>query len=541
MITGGNDMHKELTATQLIKMLCTPLLLGVAAASQSSRVEAVNLSLLDGQLTAAFDSTLSYGIAWRVGNPSKRLDVPNNGGNHNFDSGDLVTNRITGTHELELEYDIFGAFFRWTYFYDAVNDRKDLTIPTISDGRRADERAVSDFNQLDAYILARFDPVIVRLGKQVISWGESTFIQGGLSTTNPFDVSKLRTPGSELKQALVPVPAAYVQWRIGPNLSAEAYYLTEFKNTKLDPAGTFWNTNAAIAKGGFRLGPLMRASDQRARDGGQWGAALRYALALGGQELDTGLYFLNKHNDVPNLSTITGPPGTAQYFLDYPKDIKVWGASFNTLVGPFAVGGEWSHRKDAPIQLTGFVEAAIGAPSQLTAGLMLPAGSVVRGYDRVTIDQFQVTTQLAKVPTYWNNIPAIPDAENSSWLFEIAYGRTSDMPSKQPFNPVTDSYAGFVTTFSLDYNRAIADVINLHPAISFKYDFHGVSSEIAPTFIENRRAVTLALNWDYLINLTGGVSYTANFGAKSKFNNGGGPLVSDRDRQWVSVNVSYQF
>lgn len=540
-------MHKKFAASRSITRLCGPLVLGVVAASHSSGAGAVNLSFLDGQLTAAFDSTLSYGVSQRVGGPTKRLDVANNGGNQNFDSGDLVTNRITGTHELELKYDTFGAFFRWTYFYDAVNDRKDLTIPTISDGRRADERAVSDFTQLDAYILARFDPVTVRLGKQVISWGESTFIQGSLNTINPFDVSKLRTPGSELKQALLPVPAAYVQWRLGPNLSAEAYYLTEFSNTKLDPAGTFWNTNAAIAKGGYRLGPLLRASDQNARNSGQWGVAFRYALGLGGLDFDTGLYFLNKHSDLPNLSVITGAPfgsprrPTAQYFLDYPDDIKVWGLSFNTLVGPFAVGGEWSHRKDAPLQMNGFVQAAIGAPSQLTAGLTLPAGSVVRGYDRVTVDQFQVTTQLAKVPTYWNIIPGIPDAENSSWLFEIAYGHTSDMPKKQPFNPVTDSYGGFQTVFSLDYNRAIADVINLHPTIAFKYDLHGVSSEIAPNFIQNRRAVTLALNWDYLINLTGGVSYTANFGAKSKVNNGAAPLVGDRDRQWVSFNLAYQF
>lgn len=540
-------MYKKLTTSSSIGRICGALALGVVAASHSMGALAVNVSFLDGQLTAAFDSTLSYGISRRVGGPAKALDVPNNGGNFNFDSGDLVTNRITGTHELELKYDIFGAFFRWTYFYDAVNDRKDLTIPTISDGARANERAVSDFTQLDAYILGRFDPVTVRLGKQVISWGESTFIQGSLNTINPFDVSKLRTPGSELKQALLPVPAAYVQWRLGPNLSAEGYYLTEFSYTKLDPAGTFWNTNAAIAKGGFRLGPLLRASDEHARNSGQWGIALRYALGFGGLDFDTGVYFLNKHSDLPNLSVITGAPfgapgrPTAQYFLDYPDDIKVWGASFNTLVGPFAVGGEWSHHKDAPLQLNGFVQAAIGAPSQLTAGLALPAGSIVRGYDRLTVDQFQVTSQLSKVPTYWNVIPFIPDAENSSWLLELAYGHNSNMPKKQPFNPVTDHYGGFVTSFTLDYNRAIADVVNLHPTVSFRYDLHGVSSEIAPNFIENRRAVTLALNWDYLINLTGGVSYTANFGAKSKVNNSAGPLVGDRDRQWVSFNLAYTF
>ena len=37
--------------------------------------------------------------------------------------------------------------------------------------------------------------VDVRLGKHVLNWGESTFIQNGINAVNPFDVSKLRVPG----------------------------------------------------------------------------------------------------------------------------------------------------------------------------------------------------------------------------------------------------------------------------------------------------------------------------------------------------------
>jgi len=35
----------------------------------------------------------------------------------------------------------------------------------------------------------------------VVSWGESTFIQGGMNVINPVDVSKLRVAGAELKEA----------------------------------------------------------------------------------------------------------------------------------------------------------------------------------------------------------------------------------------------------------------------------------------------------------------------------------------------------
>jgi len=48
----------------------------------------------------------------------------------------------------------------------------------------------------------RLDARDVRLGRQVISWGESTFIPNGINVINPIDVARLRTPGSELREAL---------------------------------------------------------------------------------------------------------------------------------------------------------------------------------------------------------------------------------------------------------------------------------------------------------------------------------------------------
>ncbi len=69
--------------------------------------------------------------------------------------------------------------------------------------------SASDAELLDAYVWWNFDignmPAQIRVGDQVLSWGESTFIQNGINIINPFDVSKLRVPGAELKEGLVPV------------------------------------------------------------------------------------------------------------------------------------------------------------------------------------------------------------------------------------------------------------------------------------------------------------------------------------------------
>ena len=49
-------------------------------------------------------------------------------------------------------------------------------------------------------------PGQIRVGDQVLNWGESTFIQNGISVINPFDVSKLRVPGAELKARFDAMP-----------------------------------------------------------------------------------------------------------------------------------------------------------------------------------------------------------------------------------------------------------------------------------------------------------------------------------------------
>ena len=66
-------------------------------------------------------------------------------------------------------------------------------------------------------------PGEIRAGWQVISWGESTFIQGGVNAVNPVDVSALRVLGAELRDALAPEGA--VTFRITPcaSTSLEAF------------------------------------------------------------------------------------------------------------------------------------------------------------------------------------------------------------------------------------------------------------------------------------------------------------------------------
>jgi hypothetical protein len=177
-----------------------------------------------------------------------RFSVNRDDGNLLYDQGDAISQAFKITSEMDLKYKNYGAFVRASYFYDMENaNRKDLTAA-------AKEKVGKDFRLLDAFIYGSFDigdhKLNARVGRQVISWGESTFVQGGINVINPIDVSKLRVAGAELKEAFLPVDAVWASFGITDNLSVEGFYLTEFEQTEADPAGTYFSQNDFATNGG---------------------------------------------------------------------------------------------------------------------------------------------------------------------------------------------------------------------------------------------------------------------------------------------------
>ena len=83
----------------------------------------------------------------------------------------------------------------------------------------------------------------VRAGRQVISWGESTFIPNGINVINPVDLSKLRIPGSELKEAFLPTTGLWANLELTKNASLEGFYLTNHDKIRIDPRGSYFSNN----------------------------------------------------------------------------------------------------------------------------------------------------------------------------------------------------------------------------------------------------------------------------------------------------------
>ena len=294
------------------------------------QANAVDLS--SGEVEASLDTTLSYGLIYRVGKHETQLSEELNGndGNLNYERG-IVSNAAKFTSDLDVAYRNFGLFLRASGFYDHENengtrDHDDLSAEALA-------RVGKDIDILDAYGTATLEfgdsAVDVRAGKHVLNWGESTFIQNGVNAINPFDVSKLRVPGAELREALVAVPLVSMLVELPHNLSLEGFYQLAWEKTDIDPVGTYFSTIDYVGAGAGavfiddpNLYPALAATgrvlgedpnflnvepspDRNPRDSGQWGMAFRY-LAEELNNTEVGLYYMNYHSRLPTVRARTG-------------------------------------------------------------------------------------------------------------------------------------------------------------------------------------------------------------------------------------------
>ncbi len=294
-----------------------------------------------GPVEVGLDSQFSLGTSWRVERQdSALLDFDGDGiestsddGNRNYNKGDAFSQIFKGSHDLQLSYENYGAFLRGKYWYDAAIDNNSVNyghgptvVPTnvysgitytnnvkLDDSNFNDLSKASGATVLDAFIYGEFEvidmPLDIRLGRQVVSWGESTFIGGGVNAINPVDASSFRRPGAEIKEGLLPVNMAYGNLGIAGSLSLEAFYQLEFQETVSDPCGTYFSTSDIAADGCTVLAVSGGAlSISRNQDGsrkpsadGQFGFALRYFS----DEWDTefALYMMNIHSRLPLYNT----------------------------------------------------------------------------------------------------------------------------------------------------------------------------------------------------------------------------------------------
>lgn len=647
-----------------------PLALALAVAFlAASPLSAVRFS--HGELSGSFDSTFSIGGLYRLGDPKplyygtanvfhgvpgQQNSVNTDDGNLNYGQG-LVSALFKGSHDLELRYRNFGAFVRGYYFSDGEADDTDRT-PLSNEAR---DRVVRGGELLDAYILGRFTlgadiPLDVRFGRQVLSLGESTFIPNGINVVNPVDLSKLRAPGSELKEALLPVNLLKASIGLTENITIEPFWLLEFRRNELEPAGSYFSTNDFASRGGQNvflafgtladtgtLGAIPRAPDRRPDDIGQYGVALRI-LAPKLNDTEFGLYYASYRSRSPVISARTPTSGispafvqatagtlaqqqlapamiangypaagvpaalttllgaaftnvpaaalpptlqpfypaaqsivsgagrlgllnaaaTGRYFVDYPDDITMLGASFNTSIGTTGISwqGEISYKHDVPLQIDDVeilfatlssLNPAFGANNQIGSFLGL-YNREVTGYRRHRVWTAQSTLtkvfgpmlgaqQLSLVAEIGGVQVDLPDQSvlrydgpatfTSGDLASMLRTGNSAALGWTPAHAFADDFSwGYQFLGRLDYTNVFAGV-NVSPSLAFTHDVSGNTPLPLGNFIDGRKSVTLAAEFTLQNAWAWEIRYV-NFFDGGRYN-----LLADRD--YVSALLRYSF
>lgn len=591
---------KTINRPRIHRLSYLALAIGLGHAATAT---AVNFNI--GEIEGRLDSSLSIGASWAMRNPDPNFIAFDNGGRGdsrvmddgrlNFKKGDVFSQVFKGVHDLEFKYGDYGLFLRGKYWYDFELKDGHQRFYDIEDSGRMRGAKSSGVELLDAFVYRDYSlgdlPGAIRVGKQVVSWGGSTFISGGINSINPVDANALRRPGSELKEGLLPVNMLYLQQGLSNTLSMEAFYQLQWEPTVVDNCGTFFSSSEVVARGcndrfvlrradikpgesnnTGALGDttyLPRGSDREARDGGQFGVALRW-LVPELNDTEFSLYYLNYHSRTPSrtdtiatvaanpLSPVANAP-SASYFMDYPEDIRLYGLSFSSNIGTASVEGEISHRPNMPMGFEDLTYATLRlqpfVPTVIeNSGI---PGDEIKGYVRKPFTQAQVSviqtidhvlgaSSLNLIGEVgYSHISGIGEGE---WG-KLRYGRPSVYGPGEYFaadgtdlcrallsgRPEYCNSDGFYTRnswgyrlrSSLTYNGVIGG-LDLSPNLAWSHDVKGYG----PAFSEGAKAISIGLNATYLNNYNASISYTDFFGGKYNTN-------TDRDFLSVSFGVTF--
>jgi hypothetical protein len=502
------------------------------------------------------DVSLAYAAGWRLGDQDSYLmnppQVPPNvdtdalflpngdDGNRNFDKGDMMNNRFSTNVDVDLKHKNVGVFVRARAYYDYAYDGSNANHSGTFNNNLSGNSFVQDTQDqhrdkteiLDAFVYSNFDlgghNLMLRVGQQVVSWGESLFVPGGISSAqSPVDATSTVLPGVELRDIFLPVQQVVAQVDLIDNLTLGLFYQWDWEKTRLPGVGSYFSGADFLDEGGNYIiaptgNPAMpyvqafpRSGDIKPSDSGQWGAALRY-LAEGLNDTEFGLYYINYHEKAPNMFMefdvipdfvpgVGGMFSPTGYHLGYAEDVQLYGASFGTVFGDTNVSGEVTYRQDFPIQ----VKDALS---------LVDAAFFVKEVDLIQA-QVSAIHLIAGTPVW----------SSCTLMGEIGYNEISNYGDA--ILSADDSAWGGTIKVIPSYLQ-IMPGLDLNVPITYKFNGDSTAS-FQGSFDEKNDSVSIGFDFTYLQVYQAGVAYT-NFLNDAEDN----PLA---DRDFVSVNLKYTF
>ncbi|MBT9519983.1 MAG: DUF1302 domain-containing protein [Dechloromonas sp.] len=538
------------------------MLVGAIFAISWAQVNAFTFNTENVQ--GSFDSTISAGAGFRTKNPTCGLvqrgstgaGVPEgcaaslsgltDQGNINYGKGDPFTAYLKGSHELLLklpESFKFMARVSWLKDFAAANTTGNVSAvnPVGVGSLTSDAHDDLSFKArlLDFWVSKEFaiddQSARVRVGNQVISWGESMYIPGGINQTNSMDYMRLAQPGTQLKEVFLPAPIASFATGLGHGFNIEAYVQSNWNGSYLPPNGSYWSTVWGLGKGNLEYG----INDIDAKNGNQFGAALRWQPD--GIPLNVGLYAMSYNDKSPNFSYNAN--GSGQMAFVHLEDRKMFGVSANFPIGDWAIGTELSYRPKDAVSLN-------------------PAGGCGGNNGDCYVDekkfQFHLTGMLSMTPSdYGGILKALGGAQTATFVIEAvgvryphlkkfyngdpigagAWGWGFETSNAGPIKAVGDKNSwGYNLDFSWVYDGTLIPGWQVIPEVYYFQAVKGRTPNFMAQFMEGAQSANFVVTFvKNPAKFQFGVNYAKFWGGSSVLDQ---PL---KDRDFAGIYGSYNF
>lgn len=542
-------------------------------------------------------------------------------GNRNFDRGDLIHNRLSAYGEMHLRHGDYGAVLSGSAFYDEVFHRKNANDSplTVNKGNPPNDYPDSDYNRftdstkyydgqrirlLEAYIygswyLGDVASINVRLGQQLVAWGESLFMSGIASAQSQADATKAFVPGTEVKDILLPTPQVSFNAAVTNELSVLGYYKVKFRPNEIFPVGDYFSPadvvgpgarfvygsanplyggpgscqgllqNLQIGNGGtlpigqtlenfvcnvlLPVGRLVNApryiytyreQDIMPSNFGQWGLGLRYRLT---SATTVGLYHLRYHDPNPSVRLNVGyaPFG---FIGNTPVTTQI----INQTV-PVTYNVEYFpgiHMTSASFSSTlggfnvaGEVNYRDGAP---TAVETMISGHVSPVYSRSKSGQVLLSALYATNPRmFFDDLAFVAEAAYLHMIdVDRVHASTGILPEGDGKKLVYDRDSYGIQMMLIPARHNIMAGWDFSMPITFGYlkNNPALAGAMGALYGDGDMRASLGFSMTYLSNMQIGLGYNWFFGDPAKTINNttlaANPYV---DRDYATLNVKYNF
>ena len=499
-----------------------PLLMAVATLATSGSLQAFTFET--DSIKGNFTSNLSSGLQYSLEKLDPDLNTNLNGTNKaNYDDKQIVSTTIKGIHELDMEFtDDWALFARATWLKDfELADTKNELHPDSKDRAETDIRFLDLFLEKSYSVGDQFGRV--RLGNQVLNWGESLFHFGGINyATNPVDIQRAVLPGGQIKEILVPVPMLTVNQDLSDAVNIEAYYQLEFEAHRFPPVDTYWSTSNLLGEGSLITadpadGGFGGVEDDADED--QFGFSLKFQPEDSITEYS--FYYARYNEKFPWVRWDTNFTPN----LTFAEGIDMYGFSMNTDLGEWAMGSEIAFRPNDVIALDPF-------------GSCMGVGDCLREQERWSFDVTAINLMTPNGPMGWlmNGM----GADSGIFMFDLG---ASYVPGLDPDDTdvlvALDSSKklswGYGVEASVSYESSLIPGWTVSPGVFYRDNVSGSSHELLGWWRNGAKEINAYLNFVNQNDLTIGVQYLGFSGGDPK------RVVDNRDKDVLVFTISSTF